>query len=256
MEFKGLDQLRRHVPELQTRSGEVRVGLAILGLFALVTIFFLWVDRGFPEWMPDGEIVVMAIGFLFMSLFFSRKKLYQQKYGELAYRNAFARFVIPGLGIIAAAVAHVGYMPGPEIPDAVWWKAILIWAGWVFVIAGTAVLMRGIMTFGADNLSLLYVYFPDEGHLVDTKIYSALRHPTYAGVLRIGIGLGLLNCNWFSLIIAVLLPLGLTGWIRLVEEKELLERFPSYTDYRKHVPAFWLKPRDLPKFIRFIVLGG
>jgi len=256
MEFKGMDQLRRHVPDLQTRGGEARVGLAILGMIALVTLFFFWVDRGFPEWMPDGEIVVMAIGFLVMSLFFSRKKVYQQKYGELAYRNAFAHYALPGLGIIFATMAHVGYMPGPEIPDVVWWKSVLIWAGWVFIIVGAAVLIRGILTFGADNLSLLYVYFPEEGRLVNTQIYSVLRHPTYAGVLRIGIGLGLLNANWYSLIIAALLPLGLTGWIRLVEEKELLERFPNYAEYRKRVPAFWPKPRDLVKFFRFVILGG
>jgi len=113
MEFKGMDQLRRHVPDLQTRGGEARVGLTILGMIALVTLFFLGVDHGFPEWMPDGEIVVMAIGFLVMSLFVSRKKVYQQKYGELAYRNAFAHYALPGLGIIFATMAHVGHDQTP-----------------------------------------------------------------------------------------------------------------------------------------------
>ncbi len=256
MDFKGMDQLRRHVPDLQKPGGEARVGLIILGMIALVTLFFIWVDWRFPEWMPDGEIVVMTLGFLVLSLFFSRKKSYQQKYGELAYRNAFAHFAIPGLGIILGAVFHNGYMPGPEIPDVVWWKIILIWAGWVFVIIGVAIWARAIFAFGADNLALLYVYYPEEGRLVDSNIYSILRHPTYAGVLRIGIGLGLLNANWYALIIALLMPLGMTGWIRLVEEKELIERFPNYEEYRKRVPAFFPKLKDLGKFFRFLIAGG
>ena len=256
MEFKGMDQLRKHVPDLQKPGGEARVGLTILGMIALVTLFFIWVDWGFPEWMPDGEIVVMALGFLILSRFFSQKKRYQQKYGELAYRNAFAHFAIPGLGIILASVFHNGYMPGPEIPNVFWWKNVLIAAGWVFIIIGVAIWARAIFAFGADNLALLYVYYPEEGHLVDSNIYSILRHPTYAGVLRIGIGLGLLNTNWYALIIALLMPLGMTGWIRLVEEKELIERFPNYEEYRKRVPAFWPKPHDLGKFFRFLILGG
>src|SRR5574341_731859 len=252
MDFKGMDQLRRHVPDLQTRDGEARLGLTFAAMFTLVTLFFTWVDRAFPEWMPDGEIVFLALGFLVMSLFFSRKKIYQQKYGELAYPRAFAHYALPGLAIIIASIAHLAYMSGPVIPD-VWWKPVLTWAGWAFVIVGAALWARGVATFGADNLALLYVYFPKEGKLVNSSIYSVLRHPLYAAVLRLAIGLALLSANWYSLLVAALMPLGLTGWIRLVEEKELLERFPDYAEYRKRVPAFWPKPRDLIKFFRFLI---
>ena len=256
MDFKGMDQLRKHVPDLQTRGGEARAGLAMLGMIALVTFFFILMDHIFPAWALENEIIVMALGFFVMSQFFSQKKRYQQKYGELAYRNAFAHFVIPGLGIILASVFHNGYMPGPEIPSGLWWENVLVALGWVSIIVGVGLWFRGIMAFGADNLALLYVYYPEEGRLVDSNIYSVLRHPTYAGILRIGIGLGLLNANWYSFIIALLMPLGMTGWIRLVEEKELLERFPNYADYRKRVPAFFPKPKDLGKFFRFLINGG
>jgi protein-S-isoprenylcysteine O-methyltransferase Ste14 len=256
MEFKGMDQLRKHFPDIQTSGGTIRVVLTYAGLFALVTLFFLWVDWGFYEWMPDGEIVVMAIGFLLMSRFFSQKKIYRQKYGELAYRNAFMRFWAVGLTIVIASYIHNGYMPGPEIPNVVWWKSVLVALGWASVIVGLALWARGVLAFGADSLALLYVYYPDEGRLVDSNIYSVVRHPAYAGLLRIGMGLGLIHGNWYSLIITILMPLGMLGLTRLVEEKELLGRFPSYADYRKRVPAFFPKPRDLVKFFRFLILGG
>jgi protein-S-isoprenylcysteine O-methyltransferase Ste14 len=41
--------------------------------------------------------------------------------------------------------------------------------------------------------------------------------------------------------------------VRLVEEKELLERFPQYAEYRRKVPAFWTW--QVGKFWRFLVSG-
>ena len=90
MNIKGLDSLRRHVPELNRPGGILRPLLAIGLVFLLTTLFFVAADRGFVEWMPDGEIVVLALGFLILSRFFSQSKIYRKKYGELAYRNAFA----------------------------------------------------------------------------------------------------------------------------------------------------------------------
>lgn len=83
-----------------------------------------------------------------------------------------------------------------------------------------------------------------------------LRHPVYAGVLRVIIGLALLNGNANSIAFIFFAPLGLFSWVHLVEEKELLERFgDSYADYRKRVPAFWPRVRGLGKFFSFLVTG-
>jgi len=153
-------------------------------------------------------------------------------------------------------VAHIGYMPGPSLPRW-WWTSLLPLAGWYFVLLGITLWMRAILTFGFDNLAMLYVYFPEKSRRVDTKIYAVIRHPIYAGVLRLGIGLALLNGNAFSLFFGLLLlPLGLTGWVLLVEERELIERFGSgYVDYRNATPAFWPRLRDLKKFYSFILTG-
>ena len=108
-----------------------------------------------------------------------------------------------------------------------------------------------------DNLTLLYVYYPEEGRIVDSSIYSILRHPIYASAIRVWMGLALLNGNANSIIFSIFVPLGLAGWIRLVEEKELIERFgQSYADYRKRIPAFWPRLRDLGKFFKFLLTGG
>ena len=236
MNIKGMDALRKHVPELQTPAGLALAFSALAAVFIVTTLFFILVDRQFSEWMPDGEIVIMALGFLVMSRFFTQRKIYRQKYGDLAYRHAFARFNIPGLGIVFASIAHLGYMFGVEIPD-LWWKTILVGVGWVLVAIGVSLWIRTVAKFGIDNLAMLYVYFPSESRMSNSTIFRILRHPVYGAALGVGVGLAMIHANWYALLVAVILPIFLAGWVRLVEEKELLERFPDYADYRRRVPA-------------------
>lgn len=255
MSFKGFEPLRSHVPDLQTTGGFTLVILAFVAIIILTTFFFILVDVKFIEWLPDGEIVIMALGFLIMSRFYSQRKNYQQKFGELAYRNAFARFNIPGLGIVFAAIGHLGYIAGPGIPN-IWWRLIVIAGGWVFVIIGVTLWVRAVKAFEVDNLAMLYVYYPSESKMTNSSIYQILRHPIYGAALYIGIGLAMAHANWYALLVALILPIFLTGWVRLVEEKELLEKFPDYTAYRKRIPAFWPRPSDYGGFIRFLIFGN
>jgi protein-S-isoprenylcysteine O-methyltransferase Ste14 len=70
------------------------------------------------------------------------------------------------------------------------------------------------------------------------------------------IGLALLNGNANAIAFAILLPLGFTGWVRLVEEKELINRFGQpYLNYREHIPAFWPRLHDTGKFFIFLFTG-
>jgi len=254
MGIKGMEQLRKHLPDLNTPRGRARIGLYLLGWFVLVTLYFVISDH-IPTWSIDSQIVVVALGFLVLRLFFTRKKAYQEKYKERAYRNAFAHFCVPGLAIIMAGVAHTGYMNGPFVPRG-WWTTVFTVLGIWLLIVGAALWIRGVIAFDFDNLALLYVYFPEEGKIIDSNIYSIVRHPVYAGVLRVVIGLALLNGNANSIAFILFAPLGIFGWIRLVEEKELIERFgSSYLDYRKRVPAFWPRLCDYGRFFGFLLTG-
>ena len=254
MNIKGMDALAKHVPELNSTGGKLRITLYAIGLFTLVNVYFILTDN-IPTWSIDSEIIISSLGFLLLSFFFSRKQIYKIKYKELAYRNAFSHYAMPGLGLIFGAVIHAGYMNGPFVPVG-WWTFIFIALGWFMLCIGAILSIRSVFAFGVDNLALLYVYHPEEGRIIDSDIYGILRHPIYAGILRIWMGLALLNGNANSIIFSIFIPLGFTGWIRLVEEKELIERFgQSYLDYRKHIPSFWPRLRDLGTYFKFLLTG-
>ena len=253
--FPGLEQIKAHVPEMRTPLGHLLIGLYVLGSFALVTLFFVVLDSRWPQWTLVTQFVVLGVGFFWLARFIARRAAFKQKWGELAYRNAAGLYVVPGLALILSAVIHIAYMPGPAIPLG-WWSPGVVTLGLFFCVVGFVIWARAIFAFGFDNLALLYVYYPAEGRLVDTTIYGFLRHPTYAAVIRFGLGMALLNSNWFALAFGLFMPFGMTLWLRLVEEKELLERFGAgYAEYRKRVPAFWPRPRDLGKFWKFLISG-
>lgn len=253
MQLKGFDHLARHVPELNTTSGRMKIAASFLGIFGLTTLYFILTDN-IPTWTLDSQIVVMALGFLLLSRFFTQKKKIIETHGDAAYRYAFGRFNIPGLALIFAAIAHTAYMNGPKFTQ----PAILnvfTWLGWFNVSIGAVLWLRSVATFGVDNLTMLYVYFPDESKMVNSSIYKTLRHPIYGAAIYLCFGLALLNAGIYPLTFILFLPLGFFGWVRLVEEKELLERIPEYAEYRKHVPAFFPYPNHILDFFKFLFTG-
>lgn len=253
MNLEGLEKLAARIPELNFQSGRLKLMGTFLGIFILTTIYFILTDQ-IPTWTLDSQIVVMALGYLILSRFFTQRKRLLDQYGDSAYHYAFWRYVLPGLAIIFAAVAHIAYMNGPKFtqPSIV---IVFTWLGWLCVIVGAALWIRAVQTFGIDNLAMLYVYYPKEGHMVNSSIYEIIRHPVYGGALRICIGFALLNMGIYAITFILILPLGLFGWLRLVEEKELLDRFQGYAEYRRQTPAFWPRVQKIPAFFKFLFTG-
>jgi protein-S-isoprenylcysteine O-methyltransferase Ste14 len=255
MAIDGLDQLRKHVPSLNTPLGVLRYLLLPIIVFFLVTALFTTVHFNWPLWLLVAEIVLGGLGFGLLYLFFRQRKDLKARFGSLAYSRAASRFGLPGVAIIAAVVARIRYLPGPEIPRFGWYIVLPV-LGWALIVVGVLLSLRTVLTFGLDNLTMLYVYFPEESRLVNHKIYNILRHPAYAAVECIALGLALLNGSWLALACALIFPLGLWGWVHLVEEDELITRFgPAYIEYRKRVPAFWPRLRDLGGFFGFLIVG-
>jgi protein-S-isoprenylcysteine O-methyltransferase Ste14 len=234
----------------------VRTFLASFVLFLLIYNFFAIEDVTWQFWLLDGEVVIGSIGFLILSLFFRLKSDLKEKYGPKAFSLAFTRIVLPALTIIFSILARIGYIPGPPIPRF-WWYPLLPTLGVILLVIGVTLWIRAVLTFGVDNVTMLYVYYPREAEMVEHAIYGVIRHPVYTAGQCVAFGLALVNGTWFGPVLAVFLALGVWGWVRLVEEKELIERFgAAYADYRKRVPAFWPRPRQVPEFFRFLFTGS
>ena len=253
--LKGFDKLSSHLPVLKKRFGLARLLLIPALIAFLIYMFFSIEDSTWQLWLLDGEVVLGTLGYVILSLFFRLKDALKEQYGSKAFELAFTRIALPGLAIVFSVAARVGYIPGPLIPRFTGYLILPILGG-LLILIGAMLWARAVDAIGVDYLTMLYVYYPREGQVVDHAIYGVIRHPVYAAGLWIIFGLALLNGTWFGPVLAVFFLLGVWGWLRLVEEKELIERFgPSYVEYRKRVPAFWPRPGQIPAFFRFLFTG-
>ena len=123
---------------------------------------------------------------------------------------------------------------------------LILWVSWVLLcrfdnyridlpifmtILGTIISSLGIIMFltALFTIKTLESY---EGDLITSGIYRKIRHPMYLGFIFWLIGFPLMFGALFSFIFSFTFICNILFW-RHLEEKELVERFPFYLDYKK-----------------------
>jgi protein-S-isoprenylcysteine O-methyltransferase Ste14 len=102
--------------------------------------------------------------------------------------------------------------------------AITIYLGIIISVLGLIMFLTALFT-----IQTLESY---EGDLITSGIYSKIRHPMYLGFIFWLIGFPLIFEAIISIIISLIFICNVLFW-RYLEEKELLDRFPTYPDYKK-----------------------
>jgi protein-S-isoprenylcysteine O-methyltransferase Ste14 len=99
----------------------------------------------------------------------------------------------------------------------------------------------------------MYQYYPDEGTMTQEDIYNYVRHPLYAGLIYILIGVVLASGTIQGLIMGLMVLLYFPG--RLIpEERDLVRRLGrEYIDYRKRVPALLPRMSTWPGFLKCLL---
>ena len=123
---------------------------------------------------------------------------------------------------------------------------LLLWVSWFASCANdnqkielhSIIRYLGISLFGIGIIIFLVSLYTIktlesyEGDLITKGIYSTIRHPMYLGFILWLIGLPVFFSSASSMIISLIFIANVLFW-RYLEEKELLQRFPEYKDYRK-----------------------
>ncbi|MFB0561452.1 MAG: isoprenylcysteine carboxylmethyltransferase family protein, partial [Candidatus Lokiarchaeia archaeon] len=126
--------------------------------------------------------------------------------------------------------------------------------GVTFALLGFLTVRRAIQTFGVDYMAVLYLYYTEESELQEHEIYSVIRHPTYSGLVLIFLGTVFARFSVYSILFFIIFLVGLLCHIRLVEERELIERFgESYREYQKRVPALIVRPSKIGVYLKFLM---
>lgn len=139
------------------------------------------------------------------------------------------QFALIGLLIIVGLSGERTLWPASSIG----WMGFLV--GVVALAVGGWLAVRAVADLGA---SMTPVPRPrPHGRLIESGIYTRLRHPIYAGLMLAGFGWSALTQSVGALVVALLLAVFLDAKARR-EETWLLERYDAYEAYRRRSKRF------------------
>jgi protein-S-isoprenylcysteine O-methyltransferase Ste14 len=135
--------------------------------------------------------------------------------------------------LVLMATLFLGPRTLPGLPE---WPAplsrVLMFAGFVLVVAGACLLLSGLLWLGPSLTPLPYPRAKVK--LIQTGPYRIVRHPMYGGGLVLAYGWALAVQGWLTLAYATVLLIFL-DYKSNREERWLVDRFPDYPDYRRRV---------------------
>lgn len=283
--MKGIEKLKEKLPDYQ---GKRIIKLVIIVIIAFLTsIVFQLIMDSLPRIFKEsnilmilepltpifGSLIILTIGFSLIYSFWRKREEYLNKNGKLAYQKAL-KFVVTGVPMVISIVIHSFFptdliVPYEDNKSISWYLGIpiseiffnfsviflfirlVLWL--VFFALGLMVVRKALMIFGIDYMGLVYVYYPEDSTLQNHEIYSILRHPTYHSLMLFLIGSIFFRFSIYSIIYFLIFLIGINIHIKLVEERELIQRFgEDYIKYRKSVPALFVRVKDLKKYFSII----
>ena len=130
-------------------------------------------------------------------------------------------------GVLLVLVAAAGWALGPDWSGPLRLATIIV--GIALVAGGIALAVRGAVDLGDAMTPLPRPR--DGGELVETGVFSLVRHPIYGGLILAASGWAIGQAS----IVAAGLAAVLAAFLRLKaarEEAWLEQRFPTYAEYR------------------------
>ncbi len=208
------------------------------------------VARASPRAGPLVESAFVAwAGAWMLAGFWTHRAPYRERYGLLAYRYLFFRFLLPFF------VGGIAALYFPLLVDGKQMLPPVIAYGLAVYLLFTVQLIevRGKEIFwDTEWRAFVYSVFPERGRIATSGIFSWLRHPVYSAGIRMTFALALLRNNVSAVLCAALVAAGLRFW-GSIEERDLEHRDAAYEGYRRRVPAFFVS--DPIRFWRFLLTG-
>jgi len=170
----------------------------------------------------------------------SQRSAQPRRTGATAVARVGGRIVVLACLIVTAAVVNLA-------PHVV--PAATIRPGAVAFAAGMVVLLAGLVLRGW-SFKTLGQYFThtvmvsSDQPVIVTGPYRVLRHPSYAGLILAGLGIGLASANWAGLAGLMLLSITALLWRIHIEDSALAatlgDRYRAYAaQHKRLVPLVW-----------------
>lgn len=218
------------------------IGTFLLGAFLLGLLLFIPAGT-FDYWQAWVFIVVFMTSVSVIGVYLTLKDpalLERRKNIGPAAEQSPAQKIIITIGILAdlglLVFCALDYRFGWSSPVPPY--VSLIGAALVALGLFIDLLVFRENSYGASNITV-----EADQRVISTGPYALIRHPMYAGVLIMVIGVPLALASWWGLAI-IFLVVPVLAWRILDEEKLLKKDLPGYVDYTRKVryrlvPYIW-----------------
>ena len=170
----------------------------------------------------------------------SQRSAQPRRTGATAVARVGGRIVVLACLIVTAAVVNLAphVVPAATIRPG----AVAFAAGMVVLLAGLVLRGWSFKTLGQYFTHTVMVSYDQP--VIVTGPYRVLRHPSYAGLILAGLGIGLASANWAGLAGLMLLSITALLWRIHIEESALAatlgDRYRAYAaQHKRLVPLVW-----------------
>jgi len=108
------------------------------------------------------------------------------------------------------------------------------WLGGIIMACGAGMLIWGVRSLGRSITPGIEPLTTAE--LVTSGAYARTRHPIYTGVVLLLTGYTLAWSNWTLALVVSFVTFQYFSAKARAEERWMLQRFPAYASYMRHVP--------------------
>ena len=215
--------------------------------YTMLFVAFLFAPAGTLDWWRGWVFIVVlfvvglvsTVGLYRVNrdLLVERSKLPVQPGQPLADKVLLLSFMASYAALVSFITLDVfrfHLMPGPG--------PVVAWLGLGLYLAGSWMVFVALRT---NAFAAAVVRHQTERHhaVVDTGVYSYVRHPMYAGLAPLVVGM----CLWlgsYAAALAALVPLGILAARIVLEERFLRRELEGYDEYTRRVryrliPGVW-----------------
>jgi len=191
--------------------------------------------------------IVIFVATFSISAYFRRKA---RRSGEVISRVREGKLSLL-LRLLFAAPLYLSFFAYMAIPGWMGWSAVSLptWLRWLGVAVGFGMVpvLYWVMSTLGKNISET-ILTKEDHKLVTHGPYRWVRHPLYSVATVIFVFLGILAANWFIMVMALLIIIGMALVVIPKEEAQLTEKFGAeYREYKKRTGML------APRLDRFVV---
>ena len=216
-------------------------GTFLLGVFLLGVLLFLPAGT-FNYWQAWVFIVVFMTSVSVIGVYLSLKDpalLERRKNIGPAAEQSLAQKII----ITIAILADLGMLIFCALDYRFGWSRVPPYVSLLGDVLVALGLFIDLLVFKENSYGASNIKVEEDQRVISTGPYALVRHPMYAGVLVMVIGVPLALSSWWGLAFIALVVPGL-AW-RIIDEEKLLKKdLPGYVEYVQKVryrlvPYLW-----------------